>query len=203
MGTRNLTCVIKDGDFRVAQYGQWDGYPSGAGANILAFLAEADMNQFNDRVRQCKWMDNAAYQKRYKELGFPEGGLMNMNEAERFKREFPLLSRDVGSDILRIIYEGDDFEEFELNDSREFAADSLFCEWAYVVDLDREVFEVYKGFNHDPNANAGAFATLKPSEDNARRDEPYYTVTLVKSYPLDELPTVEQLEAECDPEEEE
>lgn len=27
----------------------------------------------------------------------------------------------------------------------EFANDSLFCEWAYVVDLDKEVFEVYGG----------------------------------------------------------
>ena len=28
MGTRNLTCVFKDGEYKVAQYGQWDGYPS-------------------------------------------------------------------------------------------------------------------------------------------------------------------------------
>jgi len=27
MGTRNLTCVMKDGQYKVAQYGQWDGYP--------------------------------------------------------------------------------------------------------------------------------------------------------------------------------
>ena len=38
MGTRNLTCVIKDGKYRVAQYGQWDGYPEGQGMNILNFL---------------------------------------------------------------------------------------------------------------------------------------------------------------------
>ena len=40
MGTRHLTCVVKDGDYKVAQYGQWDGYPSGQGIDILTFLRE-------------------------------------------------------------------------------------------------------------------------------------------------------------------
>ena len=26
MGTRNLTAVFMDGEYKVAQYGQWDGY---------------------------------------------------------------------------------------------------------------------------------------------------------------------------------
>ena len=35
MGTRHLIGVIKDGAYRVAQYGQWDGYPEGVGAELL------------------------------------------------------------------------------------------------------------------------------------------------------------------------
>lgn len=37
-----------------------------------------------------------------------------------------------------------------LVNSEEFAADSLFCEWAYVIDLDKNTFEVYQGFNKKP-----------------------------------------------------
>ena len=45
MGTRNLTKVIdKEGNIRVAQYGQFDGYPSGQGANIVGFI-----NEYNAR----------------------------------------------------------------------------------------------------------------------------------------------------------
>ena len=41
MGTRNLTAVFMDGEYKVAQYGQWDGYPSGQGVDILNILKNA------------------------------------------------------------------------------------------------------------------------------------------------------------------
>ena len=40
MGTRNLTVVVKDEQVRVAQYGQWDGYPEVTGRGILKILRE-------------------------------------------------------------------------------------------------------------------------------------------------------------------
>lgn len=44
MGTRNLTMVIsQEGEKKVAQYGQWDGYPSGVGASVLAFLKNEEL----------------------------------------------------------------------------------------------------------------------------------------------------------------
>ena len=40
MGTRHLICAISDDEYRIAQYGQWDGYPEGQGAAILEFLKD-------------------------------------------------------------------------------------------------------------------------------------------------------------------
>ena len=40
MGTRNLTAVYLDGQYKVAQYGQWDGYPEGQGITALTFLRD-------------------------------------------------------------------------------------------------------------------------------------------------------------------
>ena len=38
MGTRNVTIIKYEGKEKVRQYGQWDGYPTCALANIVAFL---------------------------------------------------------------------------------------------------------------------------------------------------------------------
>jgi hypothetical protein len=38
MGTRHLIEVKIDGELKVAQYGQWDGYLTGQGVNIADFI---------------------------------------------------------------------------------------------------------------------------------------------------------------------
>ena len=56
MGTRNLTCVYKNGEYRVAQYGQWDGYPEGQGVTILEFLHRVNINEFRNAIDKCTWI---------------------------------------------------------------------------------------------------------------------------------------------------
>ena len=41
MGTRHHQKVInKKGELKISQYGQWDGYPSGIGSALAAFLSQ-------------------------------------------------------------------------------------------------------------------------------------------------------------------
>ena len=51
MGTRGLTQVILDGEYKISQYGQWDHYPSGAGVEVLDFLRTMDADAFKDKLR--------------------------------------------------------------------------------------------------------------------------------------------------------
>ena len=71
----------------------------------------------------------------------------------------------------------------EFLDESRFLIDSLFCEFAYIINLDTNKFEVYVGFNKNPNA-AGRYAkyTLYKDYENV-----YYGVKLVKEIELTDL----------------
>ena len=40
MGTRNITRVIINGQVKVNQYCQWDGYPTGRGEEVMLFMRD-------------------------------------------------------------------------------------------------------------------------------------------------------------------
>lgn len=64
-------------------------------------------------------------------------------------------------------------------DSSEFLLDSLFCEWAYIINVDVGVLEVYKGFNRRAGGSGRYAGTTK--------DNRYWGVALVASVPLTDL----------------
>jgi hypothetical protein len=119
MGTRNLVAVILDGEYKVAQYSQWDGYIEGNGYQICDFLDGLDLKRFKKKLRKTSFT--------------------NSHEEAEF-------DRSDGVSILRHIYLG---LKLKLMNDIDFAADSLFCEYAYVIDLDNKRLEVYEGFNKD------------------------------------------------------
>lgn len=172
MGTRNLTMVIKDGKPRVAQYGQWDGYPSGQGVTILTFLNHADLDHFKTQIDKCK------LHKDYDKY---------TDEEQTFN------NRDFAAEVLNMIHNSHE-KKMHLFDSSKFAEDSLFCEWGYVIDLDKKTFEVYKGFNKTPLEPKDRFYSIQNKKEKVvagqdEDDEIFYPIRLVKEYSLDALPS--------------
>ena len=85
----------------------------------------------------------------------------------------------------------------KLNNEISFAADSLFCEWAWVIDLDAGTFEGFKGFNTDrPLTPEDRFYFLRNRETAS-----YHCVILKAKWSLDALPTDEDFLAFKEPEE--
>lgn len=154
--------VIKDGRTRVAHYGGFDGYPDGAGKEVVKFLKKANLNRFKKQLDKCVLTRNTSG------LTYSDYGDFG------------------GVAILHLIQE-DMNEKIYLPDSSDFVEDSLFCEWAYVIDLDNEVLEIYKGFNKNPLTSADRFFPfMKPKSE-------YYPVKMMKSYSFSELPEPEKL----------
>lgn len=188
MGTRHLIAVVVDGEYKVAQYGQWDGYPKGQGVVILNFLREHSLEVLTTKVRQCKYLPEKTINALWKKYGAVDGSI-SLDKAEKMKKDYPELSRDTGAKILDLIYSSK--KGLGLEDSLDFAKDSLYCEWAYVIDLDKRTFEVYKGFNKKPVNKSERFQ----SEPQKGKEEQYYPVRLVQTFSLDKLPPVEEFKA--------
>ena len=175
---------------KVAQYGQWDGYPNGVGKDVLDFLTGLGGNYdaFKERISKLRWIS----EEENKVVDADKDWIEN----------YPHLSRDRGGDILNCIFHnkftksqwvGNErkINEYPCNveflvNSEYFASDSLFCEWAYVIDLDKNTFEVYKGFNKSVLEETDRFYNTKIAKENSE----YKQVKLIKSYDLLKLPDI-------------
>lgn len=190
MGTRHLTVVQLDGTHRIAQYGQWDGYPSGQGTTVLDFLRGMDRPTFEQKLRAARFGTEEEIRQTWTQCGAnPNSDMVSFDISKKHGNRYPALSRNTGAKVLRLVQ--DSPPGILLNDSIEFAGDGLFCEWAYVIDLDNNALEVYEGFNEGQMPVGQRFSHL------AREGE-YTPVVLKATFPLSSLPDdeafVKQLE---------
>lgn len=186
MGTRNLTMVQSGNEIKVAQYGQWDGYPSGQGVTILNFCREKEnLEKLKEKLSEVKFLD----QNEVDNLNFK----LENEDKETLARFERFWSRDIGGKILKNII--DEQGKVGLINRFSFGYDSLFCEWAYCVNLDDNKFEVYCGFNKDKLHETDRFYSKEP-------DDNYYGVKLVKEYDLNNLPTPKEFVNELENDEE-
>lgn len=194
MGTRNSTLVISNGQTKIGQYCQWDGYPEGQGKTAIEFLntlkTQAAWTKFRNAVNGLKSLADEEVQAKLVKCGATPGkSLVSINVAEKFKKKYPHLERSFGAHILKAVHSGK-VTEVAIDD--QFVKNGLFCEWAYVIDLDLGTFEVYKGFTNNPIHETERFYFDGYFEESHDKTYKYYPVRLVELYFLDELPTVEQ-----------
>jgi len=132
MGTRNLTVVKNaEGEVVVAQYGQWDGYPSYTGAGIIGFLSDSqNVAYLKAGLESTRFVSDEYVDNLYNEV-------VNRAGVEAFKESYPSLTRDVGWQILEIIR---DKMNVPLVNSIDFAEDDLFCEGYYEINFNTNKF---------------------------------------------------------------
>lgn len=201
MGTRNLTAVMAGGIYKVAQYGQWDGYPSGQGAVILDFLLNHEnVAKLRNSMANVRFLDPEGVDKEFVDsytANAPEWSSDPDNRTEDQKVWFRnFITRDLCAKVLHNIIENDG--EIILTNAIAFAGDSLMCEYAYVIDLDSDAFEIYEGFNEQP-ITEGRFTS---GDKGLESSSDYGPVKLVKSYSLNSLPDLDTFVSDLESEEE-
>lgn len=155
-------------------YNNSDSYPSGLGASVLSFIKRNTIAQLRSIALNQRMVNEDD----------------DVPEADRKKyAAFCNLDVGVGSHKSPSWYQQlrraqGDFEAYEngldvMIDGAGFLRDGLFCEWAYIINLDEEALEIYKGFNKNLKA-LGRYA------DTGITDETGYAgVALVKVIPFE------------------
>ena len=136
MGTRNLTVVKnEDGYTRIAQYGQWDGYPSYSGIKALEFL-RLKVNRHNllASLPVVEFITDKECDELYKQFETTDW------QNKDFLNAYPGLHRDTGVGILEVVATANASKTIKTIDNSEFANDTLFCEGIYDVDFSTNKF---------------------------------------------------------------
>ncbi|MDD4211686.1 MAG: hypothetical protein PHC46_04830 [Clostridia bacterium] len=197
MGTRNLTMVInKASELKVAQYGQWDGYPSGNGIEILEFCRNKDnLTALKNSLEKCIFYnDDKGFIEKYDNA--VDKKTLTPQQSFWFNN---FQSRNVGANILHNITYCD-FDklgesQIKLYNDKEFGQDSLMCEYAYCVNFNTNKLMCFSGFNTDKEKEHEFFITKQEEVDKEfkRLDcTKYYGIILVKEYDLNNLPSKEK-----------
>ncbi|KAM3513912.1 hypothetical protein MY11210_002449 [Beauveria gryllotalpidicola] len=171
MGTRHLIVVVFNGRWYLAQYGQWDGYPEVVGMRLVRLLCspglvpdlraglphtyvpadDAEMQRlWHDANDACQILDHEPIFDRVTgEVRRSEFGQWLADPLARYTPELldmlPSLHRDTSAAVLVLAARATAARPLPVCLEPEFANDGFSCEWAYVVDLDAEVLEVYEG----------------------------------------------------------
>lgn len=134
MGTRNLTVVKNlEGETKIAQYGQWDGYPSYSGIEALKFLRDkVNRDNLLVELQNVEFIDDQEVEALYQPFQTTDW------ENKDFLNAYPGLHRDTGIEILSVV--ANSTGTIKTVDNSEFANDTLFCEGIYEVDFSTNKF---------------------------------------------------------------
>lgn len=155
MGTRNLTMVIdQSGVKKVAQYGQWDGYPSGVGVNILNIIKDTVLfEKLKQNLNKVRFLDKDGVDKDFIEnynRNAPEWGDQPDNRTKQQIEWFDsFCSRDLAEEVLINIANSTE-TEIILIDRENTAKGDGWVEYSYVVNLQENTFSVYEHVDQRP-----------------------------------------------------
>ena len=162
MGTRGLVGFVIDKTEKLS-YNHYDSYPSELGAATLVWL-KGNLTSANrlkpeamQAIKSLQMVDedaNPTERQVADLLRFYDPNVGNRSESPVW---YQVLRRCQG-DLHKTLEAG-----YAL-DSHEFALDSSFCEWAYVVDVDAEKLDVYTGYT---SRASGRWASRGRSPDGS------------------------------------
>ena len=185
MGTRGLYGFRYRGIDKTT-YNHYDSYPDCLGSDMLEYCSKHDVERMK-KIYDNIYLVNESDKPSQKDIKLClTAGWYDGNVSRKTTEEWYCLLRNTQGDLS--VYDSYMDGKLPMIDNHEFIQDSLFCEYAYIINLDEEVLEFWVGFQK------------KPQEGNRYGEVPddgYYPCALKASVPLDQI-TSESVESFID-----
>jgi hypothetical protein len=187
MSTRGLVGVVSDGKL-FTTYNHFDSYPDGLGQKVVEFTDNLFQNIEVDKLREqfskVKVVAGDSAPSEEDKKFYAKGADLSVSN-QSLNDWYCLLRGFQGVNTFEAVLKG---KLKHILDASDFAKDSLFCEWGYILDLDKCNLEVYKGFQTKAHKK-GRFAAPKPKGWKPRYegDNFYYPIKLVLTIPFDKI----------------
>lgn len=188
MGTRGLFGLRKNNKDKI-MYNHFDSYPSCLGEEMVEYVknhSKEEMTALYDKLIMVDEEFNTSQfteeqKKRYKEFmkkkDFFSHTIDGTKTAENISM-YCFLHEFQGR-----LYKYDEYPEIDLMiDNHNFIKCSLFCEWAYIINLDTGNLEVWEGYQEKPQEN---------NRYGIEKDNGFYPCALVKEIDFQEIKSID------------
>lgn len=175
MGTRGLYGFRYHGIDKTT-YNHYDSYPDCLGSDMIEYCSKHDVETMR-KIYDNIYLVNESVKPTQKDIDLcVTAGWYDGNVSLQTPDEWYCLLRNTQGNLS--VYDSYLDGKLPMIDNHHFIEDSLFCEYAYIINLDDEVLEFWKGFQKKPQ-DGNRYGNVP--------DDGYYPCSLMASVPLDQI----------------
>lgn len=182
MSTRGLYGFRKDGVDKLT-YNHSDSYPERLGKKISIFCATNTVEQMKSIYDHIVMIDESVPPTKVQIQECVKAGYYDGRVSERSTDDWYCLLRNLQGNFDELSDFATGNKKVYMSDNSGFIKDSLFCEYAYIINLDEETLEFYTGYQRKP---------CKGNRYGEEKDEgnDFYPCKMVLEIPLKEITPV-------------
>jgi len=180
MGTRGLFGFVKNGKPKL-MYNHFDSYPEGLGKCMCEFISTSNKFELNDMYKAITLVaEHKPATAEEADFCITAGLYDNTVSSGEPTDWYCLLRREQGDlNLIRDVINR--YGKAYMIDSHTFIEDSLFCEFAYIINLDTDTLDIYRGYVKN------AYPIERDPETGRRHNRMYLPCQMYMSVPLEDL----------------
>lgn len=158
-------------------YNHMDSYPHGLGQDVIDFIRNYSLEEMRENALRIQMVDTQTTpnKEQIEQCYHWNVGRVSKDDNPDWYSLLRGAQGNLSAYMCGLPY---------MKDSQGFLLNSLYCEYAYIINLDTNELEFYSGFNKKPRKNKGRYAN-KPRYGD--KDPEYYGVVLIMKCKLGDI----------------